>query len=916
VVAPLDTPIGSISRPEEIHAQLDSVAYIIAPIMAITPGTRIGAYEVTSQLGEGGMGVVLRARDTKLLREVALKILPDHFAEDPDRLSRLQREAQLLASMNHPNIAQIYGLEQLGNTGCIVMEMIEGDTLSERLKSGPLPLDEALDIAKQIADALAAAHERGIVHRDLKPANIKITPSGAVKVLDFGLAKALASREMQSQLSMMPTKVSGSVVGMVVGTVGYMSPEQARGKEVDARTDIWAFGCVLYEMLTGRKAFEGETATDIIARIVSGEPDLSLLPADVPTPIRLLLEATLTKNVQQRLQHIGDMRLFLDRKFFPATASATVAAGPGIKTRQRGRLAAAVALAAGLVLAAIAVALFFRPSPPPPAPQMHLEISLPGIQGAQFAVSPSGQRVAYFGQAADENRAVWIRQVGSETAQKLAGTDNPTGAFWSPDSRSLAFIADGKLKKIDVAGGVPQIISDFQGNPRGYTWNEAGVILFSKTPENIIFRVSDAGGEPKPFTAHDKEKKETLHAAPVFLPDGNHFLFLVVAGTPENSGIFVGSLDSKPPKRLLPLPSRINAVAYAPPGYLLYTNGAVIMAQRFDTSTLTTEGEPEPIADGAENAYFSASNAGLLLYRKGRAAPPTERLTWFDRNGKQTGNVGAGADYGNVELSPKGDRVAVDMMTNSNRDIWVIDISRGVPSRITFDPGPDWTPSWSPEGDRIVFASSRAGTHIYQKSSSGVGNDELVFDTDKSEIPVHWSQGRYVVFSRGRQGGAAPYDTWILDTAEKKMTPFVESPFDKVHARVSPDGRWIAYATNDSGIYQIVVQSFPDPNRGKWQITAQGGVEPKWRRDGRELYYLDLDGKLMAVSVKTDPTFEAGATTELFDTPLTVGRGPVIRDRRYDVSADGRFLIAMPDGIGSTASIIAMVNWASALDKK
>src|SRR5262245_14402273 len=471
--------------------------------MAITPGTRIGAYEVTSQLGEGGMGVVYRARDTKLLRDAALKVLPEHFADDPNRLSMLQREAQLLASLNHPNIAQIYGLEQVGNTGCIVMELVEGETLSDKLKKGPLPFDEALEIAKQIADALATAHEKGIVHRDLKPANIKLTPSGAVKVLDFGLAKALGGPTEKSDLSMMPTKVSGSVAGGIVGTVGYMSPEQARGKEVDARTDIWAFGCVLYEMLTARLAFEAETATDMIAKIVTADPDLNLLPPNTPSSIRLLLSATLNKNVHQRLQHIGDMRLFLDQRLFAAAGTA----GPVVVEKRKYATVLTASLAAALIAALITAVLYFRTPASSPAAEMRFELALPEMTGA-VSMSPDGQRFLYLA-TTDGIRSLWIRPIGSETAQRLNGTDNAVGGAWSPDSQRLIVLAVGKIKKLEIASGAIQAICDAPGQTRGLAANRDGVVLFARSSDNVLVRVSNPGGEVKPVTALDQSKKET-----------------------------------------------------------------------------------------------------------------------------------------------------------------------------------------------------------------------------------------------------------------------------------------------------------------------------------------------------------------------------------------------------------------------
>jgi eukaryotic-like serine/threonine-protein kinase len=876
--------------------------------MAITPGTRIGAYEVTSQLGEGGMGVVYRARDTKLLRDAALKVLPEHFADDPNRLSMLQREAQLLASLNHPNIAQIYGLEQVGNTGCIVMELVEGETLADKLKNGPLPFDEAMEIAKQIADALASAHEKGIVHRDLKPANIKLTPSGTVKVLDFGLAKVLSSPTQKTDLSMMPTKVSGSVAGGIVGTVGYMSPEQARGREVDARTDIWAFGCVLYEMLTARLAFEAETATDMIAKIVTADPDLNLLPPNTPPSIRLLLAATLNKNVNQRLQHIGDMRLFLDQKMFAGVANERAAVVHDKPAPSR----VLVALLAVAVIAALSLAvLYFRTPAAAPPSEMRFELGLPeNTNGGTLSLSPDGQRVVY-ATTTDGTRSLWIRSIGSETAQKLTGTENVQGGGWSPDGQRLAFVADGKLKKVDLSSGAVQVICDLpSGQTRGLTWNRDGVILFARS-DNVIVRVSDTGGEIKPVTAPDKDKKEVALALPVFLPDGNHFLYAAVSSIQENIAIYVGSLDGQVKKRLLPF-SRLEGLAYAPQGYLILSNGAVTV-QRFDPKSLTLSGQPIALADGA---LLSVSDNGVLVYRKPLPPPAARQLTWFDRSGKQIGQLGASGNYGDVQISPKGDRVALDATDpNAPRDVWVMDVERAVLSRVTTETTDDWNPAWSPDGTRLIFASAGGkGTHIHVKSYTGAGSEDTVFE-GPNEIPTDWSpNGRYIPFSRQKDGGGV--DLWVLDTTEKKASPFIESRFDKAQSKISPDGRWIAFTTNDSGTYQIVVQSFPDPTGGKWQITSKGGIEPKWSHDGRELYYLDLDGKLTAVSIKGDKSIEAGKPESLFQTPLTVPRGGLPRTHRYDVAPDGKFLIAVPKATATNAPIVAVMNWTAGVEKK
>jgi len=872
--------------------------------MAIVPGSRVGVYEVTSRLGEGAMGVVFRARDTKLLRDVALKVLPDHFAGDADRLSRLQREAQVLASLNHPNIAHVYGLEEVGGSECIVMEFVEGETLEERLKSGRIPVHDALEIARQLADGLAAAHERGIVHRDLKPANIKLASKGAVKILDFGLAKPFAGPGRGSDMSVLPTIASGSMTGGIFGTVAYMSPEQARGKDVDARTDIWAFGCVVYEMLTGKLAFGGETATDTIANIVTGQADMDALPPDVPASMRLLLSATLQKNAPQRLQHIGDARLFLDQAFAsPASASSAVPAAA--RPRSRAGVIAA-AFAAGLVAALAPFSFYMRDRPQPAAPAMRFELALPNYVGSP-SVSPDGQHIVYAGAAAGENLALWVRSIGSESAEKLAGTDKIGAGAWSPDGHAIAVVADGKLKKIDLTTRSAQVICDVAEQPVGMAWASSGVIVLSR--KNQLYRVPADGGTLTPVMPLDATRAETLHALPAFLPDGNHFFFAIVNSEREKSGIFVGSLDGKTKSYLMPLGSR-RSLEYVP-GYLLM-GGDDLIAQPFDARTLTLSGPPVPIVDSLGGS-FGASNSGVLLFQKASTVSPNKQLTWFDRAGKQLGQLGPPANYGNIEVAPAGDRVAVDTTTDGNRDVWVIDVARAVPSRLTFDPAPDWTPVWSPDGSQIAFASNRAGgSHMYQRPASGVGSDRLVFKSDRSEIPVSWSRdGRYIVFSRQKTTGGG-VDTWLLTMAgEPTAKPFIESQFDKAQARISPDGRWIAYVTNDSGPYQVVVQSFPDPNGGRWQITAQGGIEPKWKHDGRELYYLAPDGKLMVVPVNPGPAFQAGSPSVLFQTPLVVARGQSPRDRRYDVAPDGRFLIAVPTAAATATPVTVVVNWTA-----
>ena len=566
-----------------------------------------------------------------------------------------------------------------------------------------------------------------------------------------------------------------------------------------------------------------------------------------------------------------------------------------------------------ILIALIPAVLYFRRAPAD-SPAMRFELSLPGLVGGA-SVSPDGRRIAFAAQSAEGQRNLWVRGIGDEAPQQLRGTEGVTGSgLWSPDSRFLAFASEGKLKKIDATGNSsPQVICDLPG-AQGAAWGRDGVILYGRPSDHVIVRVSDSGGDIKPVTSLDGSRKETTHGNPVFLPDGNHFLYAGLSSIPENSGIFVTSLDGKTaPNRILASSlMRFGGLGYSQGYFLLLIDGK-LTSQRFDESALKLEGEAAVIADGTENG-FSVSQTGILTYRKVVADAANKQLTWFDRTGKLLGELGTAANYGGIELSPSGDRIAVDITSNNNRDIWVLDLARGIPARITFDPASDWSAKWSPDGAHVIFASANRtgnGNQIYQKSSSGVGNDELVSPEDAGGIPVDWtSDNKYIVYSRFMPRGGGN-DTWLLPlSGERKAKPFLQSPFDKVLAQVSPDARWIAYTTNESGTFQVFVQSFPDPNGGKWQISAEGGVEPKWRRDGRELYYIAFDGKLMAVPLKVDRTFEADKPVPLFQTGLTVNRTRPDRDRRYDITRDGRFLFVMP-GKTTAPPVTVLVNWPS-----
>jgi serine/threonine protein kinase/Tol biopolymer transport system component len=886
--------------------------------MALTIGTQLGSHEITALLGKGGMGEVYRARDLKLKREVAIKILPEEFSRDSDRVSRFQREAEVLASLNHPNIAAIHDLEEANGTRYLVLELVGGETLADRLMRGPLPVDEAVQAARQIVDALEAAHERGIVHRDLKPGNIKRTPEGTVKVLDFGLAKSWRNPLPSEQgFSNSPTLMSGSMAGVILGTAPYMSPEQARGKDVDARTDIWAFGCVLYEMLTGKMAFSGETTTDILAKVLEASPKWEALPAQTPPSIRMLLEAALNKDPKQRLQHIGDARLFLSRP-----VALDKSASPVVHRKERHAWIVSAVLAVALAAALVPTGLRFM-HPPAELSVTRFEMPAPGFANASNggpAISPDGQRIAYVAMNGGKS-AIWIRPIGSLTAQELPGTENAGDLFWAPDSHRLAFSADGRLKKIDISSGGVQTLGDAPSVASPGAWNRDGVILLEGplgAPSGIV-RISDSGGVTTPVS-RGGGPFDWLQFLPRFLPDGRHFLFHTIVADGQTGNVYSGSLDSKSTTHLKEISNLTgdgsnSGVVYAQ-GYLLFSRDRTLLAQPFDPVRGTLSGEPAPVAENV-GREFSVSETGVLVYRalpRETGQPVATHLSWRDRAGKPTGEINTPATVGSFSLSHDG-RIAMDnYMLGINADIWVID-SRGVPNKLTADnPGYDATPQFSPDGNRVVFSSSRptGAPHLYQKSSNGAGAAELLLPADDNGVdqPMHWSTSG-IVFGRSNPSTLAIMDLWFLSMPEKKPSLYLHNGFSNGEARLSPDGRYIAYTTNESGSNQIVVQTFPNAS-GKWFITAQGGGWPMWKSDGRELYYLAPDGKIMAVAVKGDPTFQVGGTSELFQAPPT-------RGRPYAVSADGqRFLVAAPSTAtsGDPIPITAVINWTAALKKK
>jgi len=903
----------------------------------MTPGTKLGPYEILSAIGAGGMGEVYRARDPKLGRDVAVKVLPEAFARDAERMARFQREAKVLASLSHPNIATIYGLEDSGSTRALVMELVEGPTLADRIKAGAISADESVRIARQIADALEYAHERGIIHRDLKPANVKVTNDDTVKVLDFGLAKALEGDPLSLDISTSPTiSRMATQQGVLLGTAAYMSPEQAKAKSVDRRADIWAFGCVLYEMLTSKVAFPGDSVTDTLAGVIRAEPDWSQLPSVTPMRVRVLLQRCLQKDPKERLQAIGDARIVLNEVLSGAPDLALVGRTEAAVPLWRRALPWTVAALLFVTLAPVAF-VHFREKPPAAVEPMRFEIPLPDkvalVQSGTFALSPDGRRLSFAAVGSDGVPRVWIRSLYSVEAHPLPGSETIAVVpppFWSPDSHFIAFDAGGKLKKMDVSGGAAETLCELQGVAVGGSWNRDGVVIFGRTTGGIM-RVSANGGTPSPLTTLDSSRGETQHYLPSFLPDGRHFIYLRMSSKPENSGIYIGSLDAKSEeqdKRRL-LATNFGAI-YAPSsdpssGQLLFVRDGTLMAQSFDARRLELSGEPatvaEQLASYIASGHFSISTNGILVYRTSSGGGESQ-LTWFDRQGKVLGAAGERAAYLQLALSPDGKRAVVrrvDVQSSPPKyDLWLVDFSGGTTTRFTFGSASAEYPIWSSDGSRIIFASNPNGVYdIYQKAASGAGDEQLLLKSSETKIPSSVSRdGRLLLYFANDP--KTKYDLWVLPlTGDKKPFPFLRTQYSEVDGRFSPDGHWVAYASDESGHYEIYVRKFsPEPTAegsdtgGKWQVSYSGGQEPRWSVDGKELYYLTRDWRVMAVEVGTNPIFKAGTPKLLFQAPSQPD------NTAGDYSIDGkRFLFLAPAEQTAQAPFTVVLNWPSLLKK-
>jgi Tol biopolymer transport system component len=851
---------------------------------------------ITAKLGSGGMGEVYRASDTTLGRDVAIKVLPDAFAKDDERVARFKREARALASLNHPNIAQIYGVEDADGVPALIMELVDGPTIADRLATRPVPVADALVIAHQLADGLDAAHSNGIVHRDLKPANLKVAADGRLKILDFGIAKAMTEDRSADDLTHSSTTgVSATRLGVVLGTPRYMSPEQVRGLPVDKRSDIWAFGCVLWEMLTGRTPFEGETLADTLTGIIEREPEWRALPESTPSKVRDLLRRCLQKDRRRRLHDIADARIDLeDAQEEPAAATGgIVTALPRVKWILWSAAAALLAL-----LAVSAVIVWKRSEPV--GPETRLDVATPETTDPiSLSVSADGRAIAFVATDAGHPR-LWVRRLDSVSPRALPGTDGAYYPFWSPDNRSVGFFADGKLKRIDLDTASVQVLADASAG-RGGTWNSDGVILYAPQA-GPLFSLPASGGERRQVSRIDAQRMS--HRFPQFLPDGRHFLYLVrsAAGAREMRGLYIGDLQSTETQRIVD--SDVAGVLVGT-DRLLFVRQGTLFAQSFDMRRMTLGGDAWPVASQIVHnaaigaAAVSSSPGGVLIYRAG----PAERrqLTWFNRLGQTVGTVGEPdtGDPSDPAISPDGRIVAVSREVDENRDIWLIDTARGARRRLTFDVGIDRSAVWSPDSTRLVFTGSSAGSRDFlQRRVDGGAEATVLLSAPGAAQTADFSpDGRFLVFRN--QDVKTRYDIWAvrmtqrpsgdLEVAEGQR-PFVvvQTASDERDPQFSPDGRWIAYESDESGRFEVYVQPFPGPGP-KWAVSKNGGAQVRWPRQGHELVYIALDNRLMSVTVALDAERQRVKIDDPVPLFITnVGGAVTVRRQQYVVSADGR----------------------------
>jgi serine/threonine protein kinase len=871
------------------------------------------------------MGEVYRARDTKLNRDVAIKVLPALFASDVERLARFTREAQTLASLNHPNIAHIHGLEESNGVRALVMELVEGEDLSQRIARGPIPIGEVSPIAKQIADALEAAHEQGVIHRDLKPANIKVRGDGTVKVLDFGLAKILEtggtgrdSGAGTENLTQSPTITSPAMMtgaGMILGTAAYMSPEQARGKTVDKRADIWAFGCVLYEMLAGRATFARDTLTDTLAAIVEREPDWRALPHITPNGVRRLLQRCLDKDPRQRLRDIGDARADLtpDRETTVITKR-----GAFVRSRSGKTVTALAPLAIATVIAAsVVTGIWSRPQPSSDARPAPVRFSVPPPPGGAFvgnvestylALSPDGSQLAFIAAEGAGVRRIWLRAISAIDSRPLSGTEGASSPFWSPDGRAIAFFSGNKLKRVDLPEGAAVPLCDVPASGLTGTWGADGEILFASVEGDAIFSVSTVGGTPATLIKRDQSRGETRVSWPWFLPDGRRFLYLTRLR--DGSGQVTLAERGRTPRPILPA---ISNVHWVDPDYLVFVREGILVGQRFDLATERVVGEPFSIAEPVDysfstaRAIFATSRNGSVAYQSHK---DMSRLIWSDRNGTQIGNVGTAVGYiRRVRLSQDGGTLLFDRTQPGvgTKDLFTWDFARGVETRLTSDPGSENDGLWLPDGRNVVFMADRGGPpHLFRKNLL-TGAEDALSPPGRIQQPTDVSpDGKMVVYTERTAGGS--YDVLALSLpAPGTPEVLLGSRFNEGQLQFSPDGRAVVFTSDESGRYEMYVAPFPAMGP-KLRISKVGASQPRWSPAGHEIFYLTDDRHLVSVPVRTEPSIELGTPTTLFALPDRPAWGD------FAVSPDGkRFLAVVSDVIASEQPLTVVLNWPAAI---
>jgi len=879
-------------------------------------GKTLSHYKVIEKIGQGGMGEVYRAEDTNLSREVAIKVLPEQFTKDPQRLARFEREAKLLASLNHPNIAAIYGFEKAEGVHFLALELVPGETLQELVAKGPVPVEEALEVCRQIAEGVEAAHEKGVIHRDLKPANVKVTPEGKVKILDFGLAKAFEEETPDTDISQSPTLTEEMTrAGVILGTAAYMSPEQAKGEEVDRRADIFAFGCVLYELLTGKRTFDGKTITETLGAIIHKEPDWDGLPASTPWRIQELLRRCLTKDAHDRLRDIATVRIEVKLALQePATQSPTGVARAVQPGRQRWALG--VALVLGAVIASLAFWLFIQPSSPEqslsrfvirPSPPVVLASTL----SKEVAISPDGRQLVYQG-VGEGGVQLYLRSLDDFVDRPIPGTANISGAvFFSPDGESIGFFAEGKLKKTSLAGGSPITLCDAPPTLQTGDWFEDTIVFTARFSSGQgLYRVSANGGEPEMLASVKFDEGEQGYLLPDFLPDGKHILFTIGLTTGFQTALL--SLETGERKVVL---ENARQAHYLPTGHLIYAQGATgnLMAVPFDLATLEVTSDPVTVLQGVRQTSpvyvdYALSDEGTLVYVPDSGGLRT--LVWVDREGQEERLGAEPGGYNDPRISPDGLRLAVTVNESGSSDVWIYDLERETLTRLTFDPGTDHWPIWTPDSQRVVFDSTREGIphNLFWKAADGTGPVERLTTSPNTQGAYSFSpDGKSLV----HRETSISLDLHVLSMeGEFTSQPLLDSEFNEQRAAISPSGRFIAYESNESGQNEIYARPFPNVDDGKWQISRDGGTAPVWHPKEEEVIYRN-GSALIVVGIKTEPTFTAGSPAVLF----TGNYLNHIANRQYDISPDGQRFLMITEDQQETAQIHVVLNWFEELKR-